>query len=86
MRIIYEVDDIMQHIAIIQEHEEGKYSDIPRWNGWIESWTDKAVLLHIEEPGRTRQNQHWVPYSQLRKAEDGQSIYATLWILNKKGL
>jgi len=79
---IHKRPELMEVIEIIQEHEEDKYSDIPTWTGWVETWTDSAVLLDL--PGReTRSN--WFPLSQLRRTEDGKSLYASEWILRQKG-
>lgn len=87
MRDIFHTPEVMDMLKVITPFEEAKYSDIPSWDGWIENWTTSAVLLHLNmDPPRVKQNQYWFPISQLRKAEDGQSIYATIWILEKKGL
>lgn len=86
MRIIYSVDEVMQSIKVIQGFEERKFSDIPKWEGWIENWTENAVLLHFNVEREGRRSQFWFPYSQLRKAGDDQSIYASTWILDRKGL
>lgn len=83
LRDITHVQEVMAKIAVIQEHEESRYSDIPKWDGWIENYTDHAVLLKLDrQSGRN----DWFPYSQLRKTEDGKSIYASYWILEQKGL
>ena len=84
-RDIFNVPEVMHRLAVIQPFEEGKYSDIPKWDGQILEHTTAAVLLHfskVQRPSRI----NWFPYSQLRKAEDGQSVYATNWIIDKKGL
>jgi hypothetical protein len=47
------------------------------------SWTDKAVLLVF---GEHADAMRWVPRGQLRKSEDGQSIYASDWILDRLGM
>lgn len=83
-REIYRVSDVMAQIAVIRSFEENKYSDVPRWDGFVSSWTPKAVLLHFTQINRpSRMN--WFPYSTLRKTEDDLSVYASIWILGKKG-
>lgn len=83
-REIFQVPEIMSRIAVIQPYEEDKYSDVPKWDNMILEWTISAVLLQFTRITRpTRMN--WFPFSQLRKAEDGLSVYATSWILDKKG-
>lgn len=84
-RIIYSVPEVMAKIQIIQAFEESKFSDIPKWDGWIDNWTDLAALFNLNIPA-ARRNLFWFPYSHLRKAADDQSIYASFWILDKKGL
>jgi SNF2-related domain len=81
-REIYGILDLMVHISVIQSFEEDKYSEIPKWDGMVNSWTGNAVLLHfakVDRPSRL----NWFPYSQLRKTEDGLSVYASTWILRK---
>lgn len=80
---IHKSPDLMRAIAVIEEHEENKFSDIPQWTGWIKNYTDNAVLLEMER-GPDRRN--WFPYSQLRRTEDGKSLYASDWLIDKKGL
>jgi len=80
MRDLYTNRDIMDAIPVITDREENKYTDIPGWEGEYTDYTEKAVLLRM--PNTTI----WFPFSQLRKAEDGQSIYASNWILEQKGI
>ena len=87
MRQLLEVPEVMQNIRVITSFEESKFSDIPRWDGWVANWTDKAALLVLRPlPPSTSDDKHWFPLGQLRKAADGQSVYATVWILDKKGI
>lgn len=84
-REIYTVMEVMERIQVMADFEESKYSDIPKWDGEFLEHTSAAVLLHfsrVQRPSRM----NWFPFSQLRKTDDGLSIYATDWILNKKGL
>lgn len=80
-RSIFGWKNIMNDIKEISEREEDDYSDIPGFEGMVTmAPTEKAVCLVIKGEGV------WFPYSQLRKAEDGQSIYASNWILEQKDL
>lgn len=83
-REIYRVPEVMFRISVIQSFEEDKYSDIPKWDGLIDSWTDAAILLHFDKVQRPAA-MNWFPISHIRKTDDGLSIYASIWILNKKG-
>jgi len=76
---IYKNSLIISRVQVISDAEESKYSDIPGWEGEYVADTDKAVMLHFPANSSNR----WFPYSQLRKAEDDQSIYASDWFLNK---
>lgn len=79
-----QAEELMKMISIAQPFDD-KYTSIPRWTGWIESWTVSAVLLSFEGDRRpSRLN--WFPISQLRRSEDGSTLYASYWILNKKGI
>ncbi len=83
-REIYGVPKIMNAIKEIKSFEEDRYSEVPKWDGFVVNWTDGAVLLsftQIERPAR----ENWFPYSTLRKTEDGLTVYASNWILEKKG-
>lgn len=84
-REIYSVSEAMARIRVISEVEEDFYSEIPRWEGMVLSWTGSAVLLKLPHKDRTSRD-NWFPYSTLRKAEDDHSVYASNWILRKKGL
>jgi hypothetical protein len=84
-RTIFEFPEVMRAIALIAETEEGKFSEVAGWDGSIRSHSDKAVLAYIEPKGQ-KPEQIWLPLSQLRKTEDGYSIYASDWILAQKGL
>jgi hypothetical protein len=64
----------MEKIEII-DADDDRYSEIPSWDGKIESWTDYAVLI----------GKNWFPISQMRKDEDD-VIYFSNWILDKKGM
>lgn len=85
-RDIFTIPDVMDKMVVIRIHEEGRYSDIRKWSGEIEEWTEKAVLLRLDISDQPPARQRWIPFSHLRKAADGQSIYASIWILDKKGL
>jgi len=79
---IHKTPELVKLIPVMQEFEEDKYSDIPKWTGWVENYTESAVLLDVP-PRPPRMN--WYPVSQLRRTEDGKSLYASNWILGKKG-
>jgi hypothetical protein len=79
-RDIFGFPAVMDSIAVIGDSEENKYSDIPGWEGECENFTGAAVCLSIKG------TDVWFPFSHLRKAEDGQSIYASNWILKQKNL
>ena len=86
-REIYTNPQMMAKIQIISDSEENSYSDIPGWKGgyMAEARSGLAVLLYFpDRPGKDAEV--WFPYSQLRKAEDDQSIYASNWILEQKKL
>lgn len=74
---IYSMKHVIDRIAVITDSEENKYSDIPGWDGDCLRESDKSVLLNCKS------GEKWFPYSQLRKAEDNQSIYCSTWLLNK---
>lgn len=77
---IYTQPSIMARIAeFTNDQEADRYSEIPGWEGGMLSATNNAVLLQCKD------TTHWFPFSQLRKAEDGLSVYASMWILNEKG-
>lgn len=77
---IYRSPIVMGKIRVMLEIEEDLYSDIPRWNGTYIHSTESAVLMQIGD------KQVWLPFSQLRKTDDGLTIYATNWIIDEKGL
>ena len=81
---IFKTPHVMRAIATISEQEENRYSDIPGWEGMTGFDTAKGVFLVITKDARTQEI--FFPYSQMRKAEDEQSIYASNWILEQKGL
>ena len=84
-RDIFSVTELIAKLRVIGSYEEDKFSDVPKWDGNVLSWTDRAVLFSF--PGTDRPSrENWFPLSTLRKAEDEQSIYASKWILDKKGL
>lgn len=83
-RVLFTQPNVMDKIAVISEKEENRYSDIPGWDGEYGSASPLAVELYF--PQRTIRNWLWFPFSHLRKAEDGQSIYASDWIINEKHL
>ena len=74
-RSIYSVPSVMEKIEVMEIEDEDIYSEIPNWDGRIEQWTDLAVLI----------GKDWFPISQLKKSEDDDAIYASLWILDRKG-
>lgn len=78
---LFDVKLILDAIGVISEREENSYSDIPGFTGQMIEWTDRGILLLMEDG-----SQIWFPISQLRKADDEQSIYASNWILEQKGL
>lgn len=85
-RSIWTAQFILDRIQTIKESEENKYTDIPGWDKCeFFSDTPDAILLILEVKGGKRQD-FWFPYSQLRIAEDRQSIYCSEWILTQKGL
>lgn len=84
-RDIYTVPEVMARIKVIQDFEDSKYSDIPKWTGFVHNWTENAVLLDFSDTSR-RSRDNWFPFSQLRKAADDKSVYATTWILDQKRL
>lgn len=81
---LHKSEELMKMISVITSEEEDKYSDIPGWTDLIETWTSVAVLLAFE--GRRPSRHNWYPISQLRRTEDGLSLYASRWLLDKKGL
>ena len=59
-----------------------KYDDIPGWDGiTVVALSDAAALLPCGSPG----SEDWLPFSQLACDEQG-NVYATKWLLRKKGL
>jgi hypothetical protein len=74
-RDIFTIPDLVEQIETLDPGDEDLYSDIPGFEGRIEKWTDKAILI----------KRVWFPISQLRKSEDGDEIFASLWILEQKG-
>jgi hypothetical protein len=74
-RDIFTIPELMEQIEVLEVEDEDLYSDIPGFEGRIEQWTDKAILV----------KRNWFPISQLRKSEDNDAIYASLWILEQKG-
>lgn len=77
--------DAMSRIKVMASFEEDKYTDIPDWSGDIEHHTDSAILLYLPNR-RPTSKKPWVPFTQLRKTEDGLSVYATNWIIERMGL
>lgn len=70
----------MHRIAVIQEFEEDKFDEIPKWDGEMGRYTDSAVLL------RFAKEDVWFPISVLRTSGDRLSLYAANWFLERKGL
>jgi len=70
----------LSHVDLITERDEHRYSDIPGFDGDIIDVRPKALCLILEGTPT------WFPISQLRQAGDGQSLYASKWILEQKGL
>lgn len=86
-RDIFTNKSLIERLQIISDSEENNYSDIPGWEGGYlaEARSGAAVLLWF--PHRKGKDQeHWFPISQLRRAEDNQSIYASNWIIDQKKL
>lgn len=77
-RDIYGWPDAMDSIQVISDREEDSYSDIPGWDGLVSGMSTKAICLIVKG------KDVWFPFSQLRKAEDDLSIYASNWILEQK--
>lgn len=85
MREIWSNKALLDSIKEIRPSEEDKYSDIPGWEGHYLAESPDAVLLYIVRDKRA-DSDVWFPKSQLRIAEDRQSLYASTWILDQKGL
>lgn len=83
-RSIFTWPIVLSDIAVITEQEESRYSDIPGCEGLCEGFTAAAILLVLMI--NDRRQDVWFPFSQLRKAKDGQSVYASDWILAQKNL
>lgn len=83
---VFTVPEVMRAIEPITDREENRYSDIPHWEGSVMSWTDKALCVRVTKRQPDGSYDVWLPLSQLRKAGDEQSIYASDWILEQKGL
>ena len=81
---IFENREAMDKIAVISEDEEDRYTDVPGWDGTCFS-SNKAIRVTVAPRGQTPRDV-WLPFSQLRKAADGQSVYASVWILDQKGI
>jgi hypothetical protein len=81
-RDIFTNPDIMMLIREITSSEEHKFSDIPGWQGGYMAVSALAVLLWFPDREADK-DRYWFPFSQLRKAEDNQSIYASNWIISK---
>lgn len=90
MMSIYDDKEAMSRIQVIRSFEEEKFSEIPavdgvKWGGMIQHNSGLAVLLGYT-PEINLRRKYWLPFSHLRKAEDGLSIYASFWILDRSGL
>jgi hypothetical protein len=84
-RSIYSIPEVMARIDEITDAEESRYSDIPGWDDTVLQVGDKAVKIKAGRRGKSPE-EIWMPLSQLRKAHDCQSVYASVWILDQKGL
>lgn len=84
-RAIYSNAEIMANIQTMTETEDGMFGAIPGWTGEYVADTPNAVLLFLPERS-WRESEVWFPMRHLRKTSDGQSVYASLWILAQKGL
>lgn len=82
-REIYSDKNVMALITVISDAEEHKYDEIPGWDGGYTAVGERAVLLFFPN---AKEDEIWFPFSQLRKTEDGLSLYASRWILYEKGL
>lgn len=87
---IFDDKECMSRIKVMQEFEEEKYSEIPaadgiKWDGMIQHNSGMAILLAYS-PEIDMRKKYWLPFSHLRKAPDGLSIYASFWILERAGL
>lgn len=80
-RDIYSNKDLIARIPEIGDREEHRYSDIPHWTGEYVAEGPAAVMLCFKD-----RPDLWLPISQLRRAQDGQSIYASKWIIEQKDL
>lgn len=79
---VWELTDFLDTLQVITASEENDYSDIPGWEGEFVVISSKAIKLYFPKTSLSV----WFPLSQLRIAEDKQSIYAPNWLLNNKGL
>lgn len=85
-RSIWTDKNLLARIVTIIEIEEDRYTDIPGFDKCeYMSVSSAAVLLILEIKGSDKK-EVWFPFSQLRLAEDRQSIYCSNWILTQKGL
>ena len=84
-REIWTNPQLLDNIEHIKESEEDRYSDIPGWEGEYLASTPDAILLFMPNGKGKNEREIWFPIKHLRKAEDGQSIYASNWILTQKG-
>ena len=82
-RYAYKWPELMDKFQVIKEFEEGRYDEIGGWESEVGEYTDKAFLVVF--PGTSRKRGGWVPFSQARKAEDGQSIYVANWVQKERG-
>jgi hypothetical protein len=75
---IFKTPELLDRIAVITDAEENRYTDIPKWDGLVETYTERGVKLLL-----TNGTGIWFPLNQLRIAEDRQSLYASNWILEQ---
>lgn len=85
-REIWNNPELLDRFTTILPSEEDSYDEIPGWEGEYMGETHNAVLLYMPMGKGRNATREWFPYSQLRIAEDRQSLYASQWILKQKGL
>ena len=84
-RSVWTDKDLLDSIAEIQLSEEDKYDEIPKWKNEYLSKSQRALLLSFPD-SKGDKREIWFPLTQLRIAEDRQSIYCSIWFLHKIGL
>jgi hypothetical protein len=84
-RPIIELPSVMNRIAVVTSKERDDYCLLPGWDGTVVDHTDEAVFIRWRDrPGYLRDVV--LPLAQLRKSADGQTVYASQWLVRKEGL